>query len=1173
VSELLWVAVPNGLVQDPGGGIPTKASIRVLIVPRLTGTEISEDGLQDWPSLAEEADFALWTKTSLGVRVAAHRPQYVARARSEVWTGFFGGDAGLVNPYTPKTNPVPQVAPSHSDASNVATTYRTVSRAAAVSATDADPVIRSHLTAWAAPEQERPPPPADPPAFGVPDFHATVSRLREHPTVLLDLGLVFEVIVDVADLNVGTAAAGRQLSIRCDDPPLLSGLVTAPWTRYDLDLIPPATGFWPAPGSVSGIGHGLLDLSQAASITAPTAPAAPPSWALATFDIDGAVGQLRQAGRDLTANPQADATMPPMRSVGLSLLRPGRGLDLAERAQAVQSRAELDMADTEFTAEDLVLGYRVDIRRESNSWRSLCERDAEYKIGGLLIGSPGPVAGRVREEGHVKGFAAVKDADGGLHTDEVVVRWGGWSLAVPLPNLRGDTSGPSLNPSTPLPYQFEQDLATPPGRLPALRFSNRYQMRIRIADIAGGGLGLGDVSGNQSATEAVIYRRHDPIAPPTLRGAGPFAPGAAIDRMVVRSDKNLTPEQLNAMDPDYPLVETRTLDPPTTSLQVVEQHGMLDAPMSDEESFALAQRAMGTDATGTGLPDPAAEGVNAVVRAEPGGLTQDINDVETWSPAWPGAQGKAVELRPHPDQPDPVTIGWSANTLKVTLGRAEQATIELSSTIPGDMADHLAVTDYLSDPPISPEQTLLGRNPVATPPRRILVVHAVRTPLAEPEWNLPATAVERGPGATDVLLNATFTSADSGLGLNTDSTGRLDVSASWTEVEDAGDQATIGQRQVTVAQVHSQLIDRGDPPPVRIRHEFGDTKHRTVTYTVQAASRFRAYFKDSEPEDAFQSSHTQDAVDMLSTVRPAAPVVLGIGPGFSWQRGQPAADRIEHRRLAQRLRVELARPWFQTGAGERLAVVLATGDGDPVASSEWVTRVGRDPLFATPATGPRPAPAWFANAASARQVTLSESGTPVTVIPVDVTPAGDRWYADIDFTVPGGADSYNPFVRLAVARYQPDSIDGLQLSPVVVTDTVPLLPDRHVVVTRNGNQLGISVDGLSPNPLNRLEALLESCGPGVTPEDLDVAVDDASAEPELSAWRPVAGGRVVRDASGSMPPLTLTSTPGRLRVRLRETENLPGVETSSGPDLSARNVFVDTIVLPQAWQPEAAHHE
>jgi hypothetical protein len=66
---------------------------------------------------------------------------------------------------------------------------------------------------------------------------------------------------------------------------------------------------------------------------------------------------------------------------------------------------------------------------------------------------------------------------------------------------------------------------------------------------------------------------------------------------------------------------------------------------------------------------------------------------------------------------------------------------------------------------------------------------------------------------------------------------------------------------------------------------------------------------------------------------------------------------------------------------------------------------------------------------------------------------------------------------------------------------------------------------------------------------------------------------VVRDASGSIPPLTLTATPGRLRVRLRETENLPGVEASSGPDLSTRNVFVDTIVLPQAWQPEAAHHE
>ena len=65
---------------------------------------------------------------------------------------------------------------------------------------------------WAAPEPERPSAPAEPPAFGIPDFHATVARLREHPTVLLDLGLVFEVIVDVADLDVGAARDHRRLA-------------------------------------------------------------------------------------------------------------------------------------------------------------------------------------------------------------------------------------------------------------------------------------------------------------------------------------------------------------------------------------------------------------------------------------------------------------------------------------------------------------------------------------------------------------------------------------------------------------------------------------------------------------------------------------------------------------------------------------------------------------------------------------------------------------------------------------------------------------------------------------------------------------------------------------------------------------------------------------------------
>ena len=63
------------------------------------------------------------------------------------------------------------------------------------------------------------------------------------------------------------------------------------------------------------------------------------------------------------------------------------------------------------------------------------------------------------------------------------------------------------------------------------------------------------------------------------------------------------------------------MDPPTAPLQLIEQHRMLDG-LTDEQSFELAQRAMRADAAGSGLPDPAAEGINAFVPAEPGGLEE-----------------------------------------------------------------------------------------------------------------------------------------------------------------------------------------------------------------------------------------------------------------------------------------------------------------------------------------------------------------------------------------------------------------------------------------------------------------------------------------------------------------------------------------------------------------------
>jgi hypothetical protein len=64
---------------------------------------------------------------------------------------------------------------------------------------------------------------------------------------------------------------------------------------------------------------------------------------------------------------------------------------------------------------------------------------------------------------------------------------------------------------------------------------------------------------------------------------------------------------------------------------------------------------------------------------------------------------------------------------------------------------------------------------------------------------------------------------------------------------------------------------------------------------------------------------------------------------------------------------------------------------------------------------------------------------------VGFTPTYDSsrklWFADIQLDV---AETYFPFVRLALARYHPISIDGAHLSSVVLSDFVQVAPDRRV---------------------------------------------------------------------------------------------------------------------------------
>jgi len=126
-----------------------------------------------------------------------------------------------------------------------------------------------------------------------------------------------------------------------------------------------------------------------------------------------------------------------------------------------------------------------------------------------------------------------------------------------------------------------------------------------------------------------------------------------------------------------------------------------------------------------------------------------------------------------------------------------------------------------------------------------------------------------------------------------------------------------------------------------------------------------------------------------------------------------------------------------------------------------LTRVGTDPVFASAPATNGPYISQFALRTSGRgNVVLAETNK-ATVTVVGHTPRYDPdrklWYCDIELDA--GA-AYQPFVRLALCRYQPHSIDAHHISRVVLADFAQLLPRRDATVRPLvGGRTAVSLSG------------------------------------------------------------------------------------------------------------------
>jgi hypothetical protein len=329
------------------------------------------------------------------------------------------------------------------------------------------------------------------------------------------------------------------------------------------------------------------------------------------------------------------------------------------------------------------------------------------------------------------------------------------------------------------------------------------------------------------------------------------------------------------------------------------------------------------------------------------------------------------------------------------------------------------------------------------------------------------------------------------------------------------------------------------------RHELNDTRYRRIEYWFEATTRFREYMpaslltEDGQPgsppiEDNIEVIGARLRTWVPSSAPPPAPDVLYVVPTFGWLRAEQSTGTRTSWRRGGGLRVYLDRPWNASGYGEMLAVVVppAAFAGDPNTQpaakpmKNLVTQWGNDPswlsayvagaapkrtAFPLSRTAPDPAGAWLPPGAPAPEadqppgafrvadlahpaLASSESAPLVDIAPHDVfyDPVRRLWYCDIEVNQ---GSSYSPFIRLALARYQPVSLERAHLSNVVLADFMQLTADRWL--------------SIAPPAANGTRRVTLS---GYRPTDSSGALE-ARTSPSMSLRIP------------GQPPVTLTPAP------------------------------------------------
>ena len=952
----------------------------------------------------------------------------------------------------------------------------------------------------------------------------------------------------------------------------------------------------------------------------------PAEYPVLQFDVDGAAIKALNFAQDMKAQDDKksldtpkEGGVPFLRSAGFSVARTDRAVKL-HKAFTVSKVHEDELKQQKPTllfAEDVARGVRYDVldqsvgRFQSLCWRSGTYRYIDEKEGEKLI------AEQVVDEAWVQTGATstpdpnIPQAQKDLFVHESLFNWRGWSLSVPRPGrpIDKDDNASDVEQIPATQLKLKTEFLPVKGTLPRLRYGHRYSFRGRMADLGGYGPQLDDNDASH-ATMALKYLRFEPIPPPPLLLKEELdldeRPAEDIGRLVIRSYN----DDVKKDDHDSKETAERHVAPPRIGQLEAEQAGMFDEAtgmrvdagiykMLCERDVAHFQEAKSGDPLCKSdecrvpyLPDPFVLGAALqglpTGSANPGGSPyqvhwklssqgewKDFGKPEHWPELLP------FRIRLEEGDKDP---SWddSGRVLTVYLQKAERVRFKLSSYLSKERLEQMGLWNWVEifkelGGKLDEDQfqhlrdnALKGKNWLLTPFRWVELVHAVQQPLGRPD--IAALFPRRDRGHTYADLNGAVT-------VHGPSSGKLEMMAQWEERHDdpsdlKNDPVKDRRGGYVMAfdhdlepkdQTYSFMMDYSR------RHHFGDTIYRHVRYRAVATTRFKEYLSKlvrEDPKSDFTRVSQDVELDIPSSARPAVPRIVYALPIYKWSPSVHTPVGGVSKRTGKALRIYLQRPWFSSGDGEKLGVVLYPGslpaDGEALDRIKpYVTMVGQDPLWGTHATPSNLTLVDFKNRLpeSASGLKLSEMDD-VTVDVAAFEPGYDQerglWYADIEIET--GA-SYTPFIRLALVRYQPQSVPGVEISSVMLADFAQPQPDRTMSVVHAPGLVTVTVSGESYHS----RRFAEGTAPDQGHSKLELSVE--KFEPSIGTdlgWVPDPDAKV-SEVLGIVPGALMSGTvtlplpkvpkegekpapPPRRRVVVREYEIITRDRLSTGPE-------------------------